>query len=78
MSPIQYTCFCTFFPKFLFYFNPLYTDDDDTDFRNGRFGMWDNDIYDTPGLDWILGKGETPTERTGPRGDHTTKKGIET
>jgi hypothetical protein len=40
--------------------------------------MWDNDIYDTPGLDWILGKGETPTERTGPRGDHTTKKGIET
>ncbi|CAB3986816.1 Zinc metallo ase nas-15 [Paramuricea clavata] len=49
-------------------------DFDDTDFRDGRFGMWENDIYDTPGLNWIIGKGNTPTEGTGPHGDHTTKK----
>ncbi|XP_028405803.1 uncharacterized protein LOC114528384 [Dendronephthya gigantea] len=49
-------------------------DYDDTDFRNGRFGMWENDIYDTPGLNWIIKKGNTPTERTGPHSDHTTKK----
>ena len=38
--------------------------------------MWRNDIYDTPGLNWIIGKGDTPTEGTGPHGDHTTKKGT--
>jgi hypothetical protein len=58
------------------YMNCLSADYDDTDFRNGRFGMWRNDIYDTPGLNWIIGKGDTPTEGTGPHGDHTTKKGT--
>ena len=54
----------------------LFTGTEDTDFRNGQFGMWENDIYDTPGLNWVVRKGDTPTEGTGPHSDHTTKKGM--
>ena len=56
--------------------NILSIDYDDTDFRDKSLGIWENDIYDTPGLDWIIGKSKTPTEGTGPRADHTTKKGT--
>lgn len=57
--------------------NTLFIDDDDTDFRDKRLGIWENDIYDTPGLDWIIGKTNTPTEGTGPHADHTTKEGTQ-
>ena len=71
---------CTIFYCILFYrvniLNILSIDYDDTDFRKKSLGIWENDIYDTPGLDWIIGKSKTPTEGTGPRADHTTKKGT--
>lgn len=56
-------------------FNLYPVGNDDTDFRHRRLGIWQNDIYDTPGFDWLIGKGDTRTEGTGPHADHTTKKG---
>ena len=51
------------------------TDNDDTDFKNGRLGMWSNSKSDN--LDWRFHQSYTQTINTGPSAaDHTTGQGL--
>ena len=50
------------------------TDNDDTDFENGRLGMWSNSKSDN--LDWRFHRSYTQTINTGPSADHTTGQGL--